>query len=709
LSRRRVSLPSATLGIGALLVAVLAALTSVQVTAVGLDEHVYKLAAVQHYDDAPFGVLHEGTSRGAARLYSLLISPLFALFAGDVAVRVARGLNAFLFAATAVPVALLARRVVTSVWSPVAAGLLAVAVPWLTLTAVMFSESLAYLLFAITALAMTRALEAPSWKRELVVLGLIAALVFTRVQFVVMAPAWVLLVAANEIARAAAAGVRPRGWPGVVWRARTRYPVTALAIGLALLGALVVLVVGGVRRFAGPYYGIVERDVVPGSFTTGFLWETTMLSLGVGFVPAVLALVWYWRALGGTLGEDARRFGMLALVAIGLLFASTLWAQGGFLGDDSEERYYIYAIPFVWIAAAAALERRDLPAGGIVAVAAALAAGIALVPNPIQFVGEQAYLGPVSLSLVHVMPHVRDPINDVLGLADGLSGGDVLALVCVLVTIAPLVCLRRSLRARWIALLPAIALQGFFIGYGYAALHGKLDGIGGPVPGPEHADLGWLDRATPGDARVALANNQPAPMRDALQRSVVFWNDEVTDIFNVWPLHTPFPPFPVGSLPSVGVDLYSNLTLGAAPQWPLVVQGVDSPLWQIEGTRLHTSPDGALSLDRVATPPRLAWVAPGLEFDGHLTHDVDLGAAGGYRIAVDVGAPRPGTPSAARFRLGGTTRTYRSEEGEEQSLAFDLCDREGAVIGKASVVTGADLGDGRLSGAHVRRVRIERC
>ena len=707
--RRRVSPPSAALGIGALAVAVFAAVTSVQVTAVGLDEHVYKLAAVQHYDDFPFGVLHEGTSRGAARLYSFLISPFFALFPGDSAVRLARALNAVLFAATAVPVALLARRVTTSAWSPVAAGLLAVAVPWLTLATVLFSESLAYLLFAITALAMTRALEAPSWRREVVVLGLIAALVLTRVQFVVMAPVWLLVVAANEIARAAAAGVGPRAWGGVVWRARTRYPVTAAAVAVALLVALAVLVVGGVRRFAGPYYGIVERDGVPGSFTTGLLWETTMLSLGVGFVPAVLAVVWFWRALGGAIGEDARRFALLTVIAIGLVFASTLWAQGGFLNDNSEERYYIYAIPFVWIAAVAAVERRDLAAGAVVAVAAALAAAIVLVPNPIEFVGEQAYLGPVSLSLVHVMPHVRDPLNEALGLANALSPGDVLGLVCLLVTIAPLVCLRRSLRARWIALVPAIALQAFFIGYGFSAIHGKLDGIGGTVPGPEFADVGWLDRATPGDARVALVHNQPAPARDPLHRSLVFWNDEVTHIFNVWPLHTPPPPFPVGSLPSAGVDLYPNLTLGAAPQWPLVVQGVDSPLWQVAGTRLHTSPDGALALDRVATPPRLTWVAPGLEFDAHLTHEAGLAAEGGHRVVLEVVAPRPAAPAAARFRLGDITRTYRSEEGGEQSLTFDLCDRDGAVRGNARVVTGAPLDDGRMSGAFVRAVRLEPC
>ena len=80
-----------------------------------------------------------------------MLAPIFAIFDGDTAVRVARGLSGVLWAAAAVPIALLGRRLTGSAWAGVAAGLLSVAVPWITVATLLFSESLAYLLFAWTA------------------------------------------------------------------------------------------------------------------------------------------------------------------------------------------------------------------------------------------------------------------------------------------------------------------------------------------------------------------------------------------------------------------------------------------------------------------------------------------------------------------------------------------------------------------------------
>src|ERR671914_21011 len=85
--------PAGMVVAGALAVALVAVVTGLQVTVAALDETVYKLAAVQHENDFPFGPLNEHTSRGVARLYSFVVSPLFYAFDGDVAVRLARALN----------------------------------------------------------------------------------------------------------------------------------------------------------------------------------------------------------------------------------------------------------------------------------------------------------------------------------------------------------------------------------------------------------------------------------------------------------------------------------------------------------------------------------------------------------------------------------------------------------------------------------------
>ncbi len=109
-------------------------------------------------------------------LYPALLAPILAIFDMPAAFRIAHGMNALLMASTAIPTYLLAMLVTRSRTTALLAAAAAVAVPWLTLATIMFSESLAYLLFACALLAMLRALEEPSWRRDLLVAALIGAL-----------------------------------------------------------------------------------------------------------------------------------------------------------------------------------------------------------------------------------------------------------------------------------------------------------------------------------------------------------------------------------------------------------------------------------------------------------------------------------------------------------------------------------------------------
>ena len=684
------------LGAGALAVALVAALTGLQVTIHSLDETVYKFAAVQMANDVPFGVFNEHTSRGVARLYSLLVSPLFDVFAGDVAIRLARALNSVLFAATAVPVALLARRVTASPWSGAAAGVLSVAVPWLTLATIMFSESLAYLLFACAVLAMVRAVEAPSWQRDLVVVALLLALVFTRVQFVVLLPAWALIVLVAERRR---------------WRS---FPVTAGGTALAVVGALGLIAVGvfsgRLRDLAGPYYEIIRRDGVPGNFGLAFLWEVEMLALGVGLLPAVLAAAWYARAVGRR-EEDAAgfRFAGVVLVAIGVLFAATLWAQGGFLEWRSEERYFIYAVPFLWIGAVAALERADLPRGWIAAAGAALLFVLFTVPIASNGSGEQAFLGPVSMSAAHLLPRLEQDLSDALGLAGAFTPRDLLGLACVLLVGLGIVLWRRGPRARRIALIPAVALQLFVASYAFAGVYGELDGLGGLTPDIPFSDLGWVDRGTPGDVEARLLDNQ-SDGREGLQRNTVFWNDEVTSLYRLGPAGVAAPGFPVFTLPTAFSDVTPELRL-TVPLPEFAVTAVDSPLWQIAGQSAQRSPDGALDLIRPVQPGQVTWMTQGLDTDGHVVRPVTLRALGGRRVTLEAIAPRDDQESAARIRLAGVDEELRFGPGRpnEQRVTADLCDAAGPVEGTIEQVNSADIGNNRFSGARVLRVRLDPC
>jgi hypothetical protein len=692
---------------GALAVALVAALTGLQVTIAALDESVYKFAAVQHANDFPFGPFNESTSRGAARLYSYVVSPIFALFDGDVAVRLARALNGVFFAATALPVALLARRVTTSPWSGAAAGLLAVAVPWLTLATIMFSESLAYLLFACTVLAMLRALERPSAGRDAVVIALLVALILTRVQFVVLAPAWVIVIAVVERRRT-------EGWRGLGADARRRFPVTVACVALAVAGALGLLLVGvltgGLREVAGPYYEIGRRDTVPGNFGLGLLWEVEMLAIGVGLLPAALAAAWFARALGRREEPDAFRFAALALTLVGVLFAGTLWAQGGFLDFRSEERYFIYAVPLLWIGAVAAIERRDLPARWIATAGVALAFVLFTVPISVQNTGEQVFLGPVSLSAAHVLPRLERTLNDAAGLGGLLSGRDIAGLVCLLLVAGGAFAWRRGPRARMLALVPAVALQLFVAAYAFSGVYGKLEGVGGLTPDVAFSDHGWVDRTTPGNPRVPLLDNQ-SEGREGGQRNTVFWNDEVASLYKLEPLGLAVPGFPVFTLPTTSTGIAPDLNL-TVPLPDLAVSAVDSPLWQVEGETVRTSPDGSLALVRPAKPGRASWVAEGIDTDGQVPRAVTMRARRGNRVVVDVATPiRDEQSSVARFRFAGRDETLRFGPGqpEQRTLTFDLCGGDGIASGTIEPSGGAHVGDNRFSGARLLRVRLEPC
>jgi hypothetical protein len=687
--------PAGVLVGGALAVALVAAITGLQVTIAALDESVYKLAAVQHANEFPLGPLEEQTSRGVARLYSYVVSPLFFLFTGDVAIRLARALNGIFFAATAIPVFLLARRVTRSQWSAAAAGVLSVAVPWLTVATIMFSESLAYLLFACAALAMLRAFEQPGWRRDLPVTALLAALVLTRVQFVVLALAWVGLI--------------------VVWERRNwrRFPVTSACVALVAAGAAVLVVVGvlsgRLRDLAGPYYDIANRDGVPGNFGLGLLWEIEMLALGVGLLPAILAAAWFRDALARRAdGGAASRFAVLVVTLVTVLFAGTLWAQGGFLDFRSEERYFIYAVPFLWIGAVAAVERREVRAGSLVVGGIALAFVLFTVPVSVQNTGEQAFLGPVSMSASHLLPRIERSVGDGLGLAGALSGRDLLGLVCLLLAGVGALLWRRGPRARWAALIPAVALQLFVGAYAFSGVYGNLKDIGGLTPDVAFSDLGWVDRATPGDPQMVLVDNH-SEGREGGQRNTVFWNDEVTDLYVLGPLNLAPPGFPVFTLPTTHTDIAADLRLGV-PLPEYAVSAVDSPLWQVAGETVETSPDGGTALIRPAQPWRATWVARGLETDGQVVRDVELQAAGGHRVTIDVAEPNDGD-AVVRVDLGGSPvrrLEFAADDRPERRLRFDLCDQPGPAAGRIGLERASDIG-GRFSGARVTRVRLEPC
>jgi Dolichyl-phosphate-mannose-protein mannosyltransferase len=126
-------------------------------------------------------------------LYPVLISPAFAL-PSVAAFAVVKAINCVAISLAAIPVYLLARRVVNREPALLAASL-AVLLPSLAYSTRVMTESVAYPLFVTAVLALVRCLERPTLRRQLVFLLAICLAVLTRAEAIVLVPGFVTAVA----------------------------------------------------------------------------------------------------------------------------------------------------------------------------------------------------------------------------------------------------------------------------------------------------------------------------------------------------------------------------------------------------------------------------------------------------------------------------------------------------------------------------------
>src|SRR5436190_8024252 len=161
--------------------------TRVKEWTVMTDELLYaKLAQHVANTGSPLPRLHGVQAGFLGVVYPILLAPFYGSLDAVAANDAGHVLNAVLFASTAIPVFLLARRVVPEPCALVVA-LLAIAIPWAANAATLMSESAAYPAFAWCMLACHRALTEPSPRRDLVAIAALALAFFTRPQFLGLA------------------------------------------------------------------------------------------------------------------------------------------------------------------------------------------------------------------------------------------------------------------------------------------------------------------------------------------------------------------------------------------------------------------------------------------------------------------------------------------------------------------------------------------
>ena len=479
----------------------------VDVPRVHPDEVRYLIAASSLVEGE--GLTLRGGDYGFGPLYALVLAAILSLTSGvDAAYELFKAANALLFALTAVPVYLLARRLVSPWWGVCAAGL-AVAIPSSISIATVMTESLAYLTAAWALYATALALERPTLLRQLAVLGSVAAAFLTRAQLGGLYLSWLVAL-------------------GVLWliaperRPRTRRDLYGLWPSAVPL-ALAVLVLAG--RLAGGdspseslgAYWELWRGYDPFQVVKWVVYHLADIEVYLAMVPLAVAPIVLWRLLrSGRAGAEAEAsFAALFLSAnaVGLLvvaaFTSTPWGY-----DRLHDRYAFYLLP-LWLIVLVVWLADGLPRP---LVATAIGVGMALVLPailPFHQLANEAGIDTVPGALwVWVEAQVAGP--------GPLSGSRLLA-VFVIGLLAAVVLLPRRL-----ALLVPAALLALFAVTAVLAWDRM---IGAPedavfAGGLERA---WVDELVPEDARVTKLYLESASCpASATTRHALF----LTEFFN---------------------------------------------------------------------------------------------------------------------------------------------------------------------------------
>ena len=259
-------------------------------------------------------------------------------------------MNALFWALTAVPVYLLARRLVSQWWAVLAAGL-TVAIPSSISVATVMTESMAFLAAAWALYATMLALERPTVLRQLVLLAAIGVAFLTRSQLGVLYVGWLVALGLHWWISPAA---RPRGRAD--WR---RLWPSALPL-LAAVAFLAARLAGGTspRDSLGAYWEL-WRGYDPFGVAKWIVYHLADIEIYLAVIPLAVAPIVLTqlvrRGRAGAAVDSAFASLFLAANATGLLvvaaFTSTPWGY-----DRLHDRYAFYLLPLwlivfvVWLA-----------------------------------------------------------------------------------------------------------------------------------------------------------------------------------------------------------------------------------------------------------------------------------------------------------------------------------------------------------------------
>jgi Dolichyl-phosphate-mannose-protein mannosyltransferase len=512
-------------------------------------------------------------SDGYGFVYPVLIAPAWWLFAAiPDAYRAAKVIDSVVMSLTAVPAYFLARRLMPSGLSLVAAGL-TVLVPSMLYTGMLMTENAFYPLFVLTAFLFVRMLEAPTWRRQLVLLAVTFVAFETRAQAVALIPA---MVAAPVLL-------------ALVERRPLRRGLRPFATLYAILGGGALLALAGTiargrspLSLLGAYRAATTSSYTVGGFLHYLLFHVAELSLYLGVIPfaALLAL---WLAPRSST-PAGRAFAVASLaISVFLTVEVALFASQASV-DRIEERNLFYLAPF-----------------GLIAMLALGADGLITRRRSVQIVA-----AVVAGGLPFFIPFTRtittSAVSDTFAMLPWwwvqdhlVSLGDVkwAALAACLGAAALFVFLPR----RFALVLPVI-VGGYFLLTAYVVEYGvhgiEKTSLGSSWAGTHEAHPDWIDRLVGRNAKVAVLWTDSMPTPYPVWENE-FFNRSVGTIYDVDAVHTPDP------LPEVVANRSpaGDLVTAAGPVRARYV--LASSTADVAGTRIAHDPLG-VNLYRVNGP-----------------------------------------------------------------------------------------------------------
>ncbi|HEY3543723.1 MAG TPA: glycosyltransferase family 4 protein [Gaiellaceae bacterium] len=537
-----------------------------------VDELVYSDTARSIADGAGFTI--RGHAAGYGYVYPLLLAIPYAVAdrVADV-YAFARVLNALVICSVVFPVYLLARRVVR-MEAALAAAALAVAAPATVYAASLMTENVFYPLFAWFVLALVAVLDAPTLRRQLIVLALCVLLFLTRAQAIV-------LFAAVLTAPLALAWIE-RGRPRALRAWRPLYALVALA-GLAVVvfeaarGRSVFHVLGGYSTAGSTTYHFWPAL----KWVVLHLSTLALISWVIPFAASVIVL-----ASARHLDRPLRVFAA-ATASVGAWLVVEVGVFASRYSFRLEERNLFYLTPLLLIALFAWIERgqprppRATVLGAVLAVALIGAIPFAALLNensqsdtpslqPWWYIGS-SWTGLATVALV--------------------ASGTALALAAVFLWLPP----------RLAAWLPALVAAGFVLtwipleasphGFPQAAVHQYDAAVA--------AGTSWIDRAVGTNANVAVLWSGGSAIRIWENE---FWNRSIRRVYGLDGTAL------AGGMPQVNVAARrSTSVLVDAEGKPIdadyVLTDARAP---VLGARVAADPDHLLALYRVRRPARLA-------------------------------------------------------------------------------------------------------